>query len=181
MRILIEDTVFLSLDNQTKLFPHTNECGKLEENIIKLISGIKVLDIPILVTEQYSKAIGPTIESIVDLLGDECKPIEKMAFSCMDEPIFVSALEKTNKKNIIICGIESHVCVLQTAIDLLDKGYKPIIIEDCVSSRNPNDKKHAIRRMARSGAIISTYESILFELQRFSGTDRFKLISKIIK
>jgi hypothetical protein len=181
MRILLEDTVFLSLDNQSRLFPSIFENEKLEINLLKLISGMKVLELPILVTEQYSKAIGATIESIVESLGDLYQPIEKMAFSCMDEPNFVSALKALNRKNVIICGIESHVCVLQTTIDMLDAGYKPIIIEDCVSSRNPNDKKHAIRRMARSGAIISTYESILFELQRYSGTDRFKAISKIIK
>lgn len=181
MRILTEDTAFLSLDNQSRLFPSIFESEKLEINIIKLISGIKVLEIPILVTEQYSKAIGATIESIINLLDEDYKPIEKMAFSCMDEPNFVTTLKALNRKNVIICGIESHVCVLQTTIDMLSAGYQPIIIEDCVSSRNPNDKKHAIRRMARSGAIISTYESILFELQRFSGTDRFKAISKIIK
>ncbi len=181
MRILTEDTVFLSLDNQSRLFPAIYECEKLEINILKLLEGMKVLDIPILVTEQYSKAIGGTIESIVESLGAEYKPIEKMAFSCMDEPNFVTALEAAKRKNIIICGIESHVCVLQTTIDMLAAGYQPIIIEDCVSSRNPNDKKHAIKRMASSGAMISTYESMLFELQRHSGTDRFKAISKIIK
>ncbi|MEI6089068.1 MAG: hydrolase [bacterium] len=181
MRILIEDTAFLSLDNQSRLFPSIFENEKLEINLLKLISGMKVLDLPILVTEQYSKAIGSTIPSIINLLADKYHPIEKMAFSCMDEPNFVNALKAMNRKNVIICGIESHVCVLQTTIDMLSAGYQPIIIEDCVSSRNPNDKKHAIRRMARSGAIITTYESILFELQRFSGTDRFKAISKIIK
>lgn len=181
MRILSDDTAFLSLDNQSRLFPTIFENDKLEINLLKLISGMKVLELPILVTEQYSRAIGATIESLVNLMGEKYQPIEKMSFSCMDEPNFVSALENLNRKNIIIGGIESHVCVLQTAIDMLSAGYQPIIIEDCVSSRNPNDKKYAIKRMALEGAVISTYESILFELQRFSGTEQFKAISKIIK
>ena len=89
--------------------------------------------------------------------------------------------QKTGKKNIILMGIESHVCVLQTCLDLLDNGYRPVLIEDCVSSRYKNDKKFAVKRMHQAGAIVSTYESILFELTVVSGTEQFKAISKIIK
>jgi nicotinamidase-related amidase len=90
-------------------------------------------------------------------------------------------LKESGKKNVILCGIESHVCVLQTTLDLIENGYQPVLIEDCVSSRNLNDKNIAVERMRQEGAIISTYESILFELLEVSGTEKFKEISKIVK
>jgi nicotinamidase-related amidase len=90
-------------------------------------------------------------------------------------------LKALGKKFIIITGIESHVCVLQTTLDLLEQGFVPVVVEDCVSSRRKNDKKHAIHRMRQEGAIISTYESVLFELLRYSGTEEFKAISKLVK
>ena len=104
-----------------------------------------------------------------------------MAFSCCDDTGFMNELKTFGKKNVIIAGIESHVCVLQTTIDLLENNYQPIVVEDCVSSRTLNNKNMAIERMRQEGAIITTYESILFELCRFSGTDAFKAISKLVK
>jgi nicotinamidase-related amidase len=86
-----------------------------------------------------------------------------------------------NPRYVILAGIETHVCVLQTCIDLIDNGFHPVVVEDCVGSRNPNDKNIAIRRMQQEGAMITTSESILFELLRFSGTEEFKKISKLVK
>lgn len=181
MRILKEETCVLSLDIQTRLLPHIYEYEAMLETAAKLFKGMKVLDIPFLVTEQYSKALGNTDENLQKEIGDEYKPIEKMSFSCMDEPSFVSALEKTGKKNVIIAGIESHVCILQTVVDMAAEGYQTIVVADAVSSRKYYDKKIALKRMAAEGAIITTYESLLFELQRVSGTPEFKEISKIVK
>jgi nicotinamidase-related amidase len=93
----------------------------------------------------------------------------------------MEGIATSGKENIIIAGIESHVCVMQTAIDLINNGYHPVVVEDCVSSRSENDKKMAIERMRDEGAIITTCESILFELLRFSGTEQFKGISKLVK
>jgi nicotinamidase-related amidase len=87
----------------------------------------------------------------------------------------------SGKENIIIAGIESHVCILQTVVDLIQNGYHPVVVEDCVSSRHENDKRMAIERMRQEGAIITTVESILFELLRYSGTEQFKGISKLVK
>jgi nicotinamidase-related amidase len=182
MRILKDKTVLLIIDIQSKLFPSIYENQKLEQNVIKLINGLDAIGgIPVIVTEQYSKGIGPTIDSVKELLNGKYQPIEKMSFSCCDNPEFMTALKATGKKNLIIIGIESHVCVLQTVIDLIEKDYNPVVIEDCVSSRNINDKNIAIERMRYEGAIISSYESILFELCRYSGTDEFKKMSKIVK
>lgn len=180
MRILKENTVGLFIDIQERLFPHMQEMDLLEKKLITLTAGLKVLEIPFLVTEQYTKGLGFTILPLKLALGDY-SAIEKIAFSCCDEPRFVNTLSASGKKNVIICGIETHVCVLQTAIDLLQAGYQPVVIEDCVSSRNLSDKHTAIERMRQEGAVISSLESILFELARYSGTETFKSISKLVK
>jgi isochorismate hydrolase len=156
------------------------EQEKLIQNTTKLISGFNALNIDILVTQQYTKGLGETITPVKDLL----KPFnysEKLAFSCCDDSAFFNTLTDKNKKNVILFGIESHVCVLQTTIDLIEKGYTPIVIEDCISSRNLNDKKIALKRMEKESAIISTVESVLFELTRYAGTEEFKAISKIVR
>jgi nicotinamidase-related amidase len=104
-----------------------------------------------------------------------------MSFSCFDEPIVREHLNSLNRSIIILFGIEAHVCVMQTCIDLIENGYKPVIVEDCVSSRNINDKKISIERMRQEGALVTTYESLLFELTRFAGNEVFKRISGIVK
>jgi nicotinamidase-related amidase len=180
MRIERDETAALVIDIQERLFPFIHEHDILAKNAGILIKGMQALEIPLLLTQQYTKGLGPTIEALSGLLpGTE--PIEKMAFSCCDEPKFDIELELLSKKYIIITGIETHVCVLQTAVDLLERGYIPVIVEDCVSSRSLNDKKTAIRRMHKEGALITTYESVLFELLRYSGTDEFREISKLVK
>ena len=180
MRIKKEDSALVLIDIQERLLPHMYEYEILEKNCNTLISGMQILNIPMLVTELYSKGIGRTIESVRNALGD-FELIEKMSFSCCGESSFLHSLEKLSKKNVILCGIESHVCVLQTALDLYERGFQPVLIADCVSSRKLNDKTHAIERMRQTGLIISTYESILFELCQVAGTEQFKAISKLVK
>jgi hypothetical protein len=170
MRILRENTIGIFIDIQEKLFPHMQERSMLEQNLVKLNTGLRILEIPIVVTEQYSKGLGFTI-SPLKLALEEFSAIEKTAFSCCDEPQFINTLSASGKKNVIVCGIETHVCVLQTTIDLLD----------CVSSRKLSDKNIAIERMRQEGAIISSMESVLFELTRTSGTESFKAISRLVK
>ena len=180
MRILKEYSVALIIDIQERLFPFIYENEKLVKNISILIEGLKALSIPILVTEQYVKGLGPTVAPVaVHIEG--IKRTEKMCFSCCDEPRIAEAIAVAGKDYIIIAGIESHVCVLQTVIDLKHNGYHPVVVEDCISSRRENDKKIAIDRMRLEGAMITTYESILFELLRYSGTDEFKAISRLVK
>lgn len=180
MRIKVEESAGLIIDIQEKLLPHISEHHQLARNTEILISGLKILEVPLIVTEQYVKGLGPTIAPISDLLIDN-QSIEKMSFSCCDEELFTNKINKLEKKVIIIAGIEAHVCVLQTVIDLLEKGFRVVVIEDCVSSRSLSNKNNAIERMRQEGAIISSYESILFELTRVSGTEKFKAISKLVK
>ena len=180
MRIQKEDAAGLIIDIQERLFPHMHEHEALAKNNGILVQGLKLLGLPVLVTQQYTRGLGPTIPGMKVLI-EGFPGIEKTAFSCCDEPEFIKALAETSKKFILIAGIESHVCVLQTVIDLTERGYEPVVVEDCISSRKPNDKNASIRRMSREGAIITTYESILFELCRFSGTVEFKAISNLVK
>lgn len=180
MRINKENTLAVIIDIQERLYPFIYENEKLTENIIKLIKGLKVLGTEFIITEQYSKGLGHTVSSINELVQNDLH-IEKMSFSCCGSDEFLLHLKNKNKKNIVISGIESHVCVLQTVIDLINLGFQPVLIEDCVSSRNINDKNVAVARMRKEGAVISTYESILFELCEVSGTPVFKEISKLVK
>ncbi len=180
MRVLKENTAGLVIDIQERLYPHIYENEAIARNTGILIEGLKVLGVPVLVTQQYTRGLGPTIPGLLESIRD-FPLIEKSAFSCCDEPDFIRALDETHKQFVLIAGIESHVCVLQTVIDLLEREYQPVVVEDCVSSRKANDKRLSVRRMRREGAIVTSYESILFELCRFSGTDEFKSISKLVK
>jgi len=180
MRILKDRSAALIIDIQERLYPFIFENEKLTINVSKLIEGLKIIGIPIFITEQYVKGLGPTIEPVATLLGSHPR-IEKMAFSCCDEPRVMEGIAVTGKENILIAGIESHVCVLQTVLDLTRNGYHPVVVEDCVSSRHENDKRVAIERMRQEGAIITTSESILFELLRYSGTEQFRGISRLVK
>lgn len=180
MRILKEKTCAVVIDMQKRLLPVIHEHDKLEKNINILIRGLKALEVPILATQQYTKGLGTTSDMIKEALG-ESETIEKASFSCLDELTFKNKLESLNKKCVIIAGVESHICVQQTVLDLLDNGYLPVVVQDCVGSRSKNDKEIAIERMKKAGAIITTYESILFELCRISGTVPFKTISNLVK
>lgn len=180
MRILKERCAAIIIDVQERLFPLIAENEKLTKNLGTLIQGLKALGVQIFVTEQYVKGLGPTIEPVASHLQLQ-KRIEKMSFSCCDEPRLMEGLAVSGKEYIIVAGIESHVCVLQTVIDLKRNGYYPVVVEDCVSSRNLNDKKIAVERMRQEGALITTYESLLFELLRYSGSEQFRTISKLVK
>lgn len=180
MRVLKQEAVGVVVDVQEKLYPHIDNNEELKKNLEILIKGLKSLDIPLLVTQQYTKALGETIEGVSKAIG-EYSAIEKRPFSCYDEEEFKNKLDSMDRKYVILCGIESHICVMQTAIDLKEKGYIPVIVEDCVSSRRKNDKRVALDRLRNEGAIVTTYESLLFELCRTSKADNFKTISKLVK
>jgi len=180
MRIRKGETLAILVDMQERLFPHIHEHRQLVENVSKLIRGLQVLDMPILITEQYSKGLGPTILDVQNTLQNY-QPLEKMTFSCCGAPGLMATLRDRNIKNAILMGIEAHACVLQTAVDLLENGYAPVVVDDCVSSRKLHDKQVAVARMRQEGAVITTCESILLELCVQAGTDSFKAISKIIK
>jgi len=180
MRILKENTIGLVIDIQERLVPVMEESEMFIENCSKLIQGLQILGLSLLVTQQYTKGLGETVEEIKSLIKD-FQYIEKKDFSCFDEPVFAEKIALSGALNVIICGIESHVCVLQTAIDLKEAGYNPVVVFDCVSSRSFDSVDLAAERFRYEGIMMTSMESILFELTRSAGAAEFKEISKLVK
>ena len=180
MRIHREKSIAVVIDFQERIFPAIHGNDRLLARVPLLLNGLKVLGVPMIVTEQYVKGLGPTVAPIAAAIEGVGR-IEKSSFSCCDEPKFMMELASSGRDHVIIAGIESHVCVLQTVIDLQQSGYHAIVVEDCISSRNPHDKEIALERMRREGAILTTSEAILFELLRYSGGETFKAISALVK
>lgn len=180
MNLNKENTIGLVIDIQEKLLPHMFNKDEVTSNCLKMVNGLHILNVPIIVTQQYTKGLGNTIENISGAIGN-FSYIEKLTFSCYREPSFIKIMNHSNKRNTIIMGIESHVCVLQTALDLLNNNFTPVIITDAIGSRKQNDMKIAMWRMRDAGCIMSTTESILFELCQKAGTAEFKEISKLVK
>jgi len=180
MRILAEDTAVLVVDYQERLMPAMHHWEGLEHNSDILLKGLKNLGVPMVISQQYTKGLGMTIPSIFKAAETEVY-FDKMAFSCYDDKEIKDKIDGLGKKNIIVCGIETHVCVLQSCIDLKAAGYNVLLAADCTASRKPGDKKMGLRRAVQEGVMITTYEAILFELLRKAGGDVFKAISKLIK
>lgn len=181
MRVTRNNTLAVIVDVQERLHPLMYNADHVLTKATTLIRGLTVLDIPILITEQYPKGLGTTVEPIREALGDRFNPIVKSAFSCCDERDFSRRLTEHGRRTVLIAGIESHVCVLQTSLDLLDADYDPVVVLDATSSRSARDQEIAARRIEREGGRITSVESILFEIARVSGTDQFKSISKLVK
>lgn len=179
-RIIREDAILVMVDFQERLMPAMKDAEALEKSVVKLVQGIRTLEVPVLVTQQYTKGLGATIPAIAKTLV-EFSPIEKTDFSATGEIDFLEALNETGKTTVILCGIETHVCVAQTALHLLELGYDVFLVEDAVSSRDKNDKKCAIKRMVQAGARPVTVEAVLFELLVTAKAAEFKEISRIVK
>lgn len=180
MRIKKENTTGLVIDIQERLSPAMWEKEKFLKNCQTLIQGLNELTVPLVVTQQYTKGLGETAPEIKSVLP-KFEYIEKREFSCCDEPAVNAKLAELQTKNVIICGIESHVCVLQTAIDLKEAGFNPVVVMDCVSSRVPESVELAKERFRFEGIMMASVESILFELTRSSASPKFKAISKLVK
>jgi nicotinamidase-related amidase len=180
MRITKENTTGLVVDIQERLFPVMWEKEKLLSNCKMLLTGLAELNIPTMVTQQYTRGLGETLPEIKAAIPD-FEYIEKRDFSCCDEPAVIEKLKESGAKNIILCGIESHVCVLQTAVDLKDAGLNPVVVMDCVSSRTSENVELAKERFRFEGIMMTSVESVLFELTRSSGAPQFKAISKLVK
>ncbi|ACF45540.1 isochorismatase hydrolase [Prosthecochloris aestuarii DSM 271] len=175
-----EDTVLLIIDVQGKLASLVYESEIVEKNIRKLIKACRVLDVPILYAEQYPKGLGRTIEAVRELLTEEA-PHEKITFSCCGSPDFMEHLRSLKRNEVIVTGIETHVCVYQTSIDLMEYGYNVHLITDAVSSRAREDRETGFHCIEKAGAWLKSTEMAIFELLRVAQGEKFKEISAIIK
>ncbi len=153
---------------------------RLLRNCTLLIEGLQLLGIPLIVTQQYSKGLGNTLPEIQEIIRD-FSYFEKRDFSCCGEDEVVSRIHATHASDILLCGIESHVCVLQTALDLKMLGFNPVIVADAVSSRFKMNRKLAADRFRFEGIMMTSVESVLFELLQSSASPEFKAISALVK
>ena len=181
-RIQRENCQAMIIDVQEKLSPHIYRYNDILKKTLILIQGLQVLDIPILLNEQYPEGLGRTVPEIMAVLDTiKSKTIEKVTFSACDNDETWNYLAQQNRISVLVFGVEAHVCVMQTVLDLLDNGMQPVVIADAIGSRSAYDRRQAIRRMRRAGAVITTTEAILFELCRSSKDPAFKAISQLVK
>ena len=180
MRFSPESSLLIVIDVQEKLFATMYEQERVIENMIKVVGGAKILGVPIIWTEQYPKGLGPTISPLKAALnGNICH--EKISFSCLDDGDIKQAVKEVNAKDILLCGIEAHVCVYQTAADLMEKDNRVHLITDAVMSRHKSNYDIALRKMEQMGVHLTSVEMALFELQRVANGETFKPIAALIK
>jgi nicotinamidase-related amidase len=175
-----QQTALLVIDIQERVHAVMRYRELVESNALKLIRGCQLLHVPIFLTEQYPKGLGHTISSIRFAL-QAALPLQKMTFSCCGNEELLSALKEKGIRQVVLTGIETHVCVLQTALDLLAHNYQVHVAHDAVSSRRELDHDTALQRMAQAGTILTTTESVLFELMVRADIAEFKEISRLVK
>ena len=180
VRLNSTKAMLLIIDVQEAFLEPVKKMKSLVKRCCVLAQAANILALPIVVTEQYPKGLGHTAESLAAVLGNHTL-LEKTSFSCMAEPQAQEAIMATQKEQVIIAGVETHVCVLQTALDLLAAGKEVFVVDDAVSSRDSNDRQAALARMAQAGAVITTAEAVLMELIGGSRHEHFKAIQNLIK
>lgn len=174
-------TALVVIDMQEAFRASIADFDVIALRIAKAVQGFGILDVPVIVTEQYPKGLGRTAPEILEVLPSDFEVIEKTAFSSCGSQAFLDSLEEVGAKQIIVCGIETHICVNQTAHDLLQKGYEVHLLQDCVASRFDYNKFAGIRKMQMNGVVPSSVEMSLFELMRDSRHEQFKAIQRLIK
>lgn len=175
-----EKTGLVVIDVQGKLATIVHDSELFIANLVKLINAAKLLGLPILWLEQNPEKLGATVPELRAVL-DLVKPISKHSFSACGEPAFVDAIKKSKVNTWLLCGIEAHICVYQTALDLLDSGYMVELVSDCVSSRSLGNKTVALEKLTRKGAEVTSLEMCLFELIKDCRADEFKAALSLIK
>ena len=174
----VGDTALLVVDVQEKLIPSIIDHERLVWNVRRLVDGAKILGIPVVATEQYPKGLGATVRQVAERLGDVPS---KLSFSCCGCAGIFEDLEGRGIRKILVSGIEAHVCVQQTVLDLLGAGWRVYVAVDAVGSRSEVDYRIAISRMDSAGAILTTTEAALFEWCEVAGTPQFKEISRLVR
>lgn len=176
------DSVLVVIDVQERL------CKAMDQQVLAgltasaavLLESAAELQVPVVVTEQYVKGLGATLPELQEKMA-EAPRLEKMTFSCCGCSDFVEQIRATGRRQIVVTGMETHVCVLQTVIELLDAGYVVHLVQDAVMSRSEQNKLAAVGMMQQAGAVITCTESVLFQWLKAAGTDSFRKLSKLVK
>ncbi|NTV66251.1 MAG: hydrolase [Chlorobaculum sp.] len=178
--MISKDALLLVIDIQEKLAPAVFQSDRVIKNTGKLTRACKLLGVPVICTEQYPKGLGGTVDELKELIGEE-PPYEKLSFSCCGNNEFIKRLRSLGRNDILVVGMETHVCVYQTCVELLEFGYNVHLVTDAVSSRSEENRSLGIRCIERAGAALTSTEMAIFELLRVAEGDTFKAISKIVK
>ncbi len=176
-----DEVALVVVDVQERLVPAMNSrvSGELIHHIELLLEGFEALELPVIATEQYSKGLGHTIDKLSAATTGSC--VEKTSFSCCGEPVFIEELEKTGAKQVLLVGMEAHVCVLQTLLDLLDRGYIVHLVKDAICSRFKSDFETAVAMATAAGAVITSTEMALFQLVGGAKHPGFKAVSQLAR
>lgn len=175
-----EDAVLLIIDAQTKLMVAMEEQARVCRNTGILLTAAQALNIPVVVTEQYPKGLGPTVPEVAGLLPPDVRMLEKASFDAARDGL-LPVLEELGRHSVMVCGTETHVCVYQTVRSLLEQDYKVFPIGDAICSRSPYNYQNGLSLMDRMGACVLTAEGAAFDLLKVSGTPAFKTVSKALK
>ncbi len=172
-------TALLVIDLQERLMPVIAGKDEIFKNTNILMDGCGVLNVPVILTEQYPKGLGHTCAEVK--IPEGSQPIEKVCFSCVQSIAVLQQLKDKNIQSLILCGVEAHICVLKTALEALQQNFEVHVIADAVGSRVVYNKEIALLRMQQGGAFITSTESVLFQMLNEAGNDEFKAISKLIR
>lgn len=177
-----ETSLVVAVDFQEKLMPIIDRAESLIVNAKALLDGAGLFRVPVLATEQYPKGLGPTVRAIRDAFPETLTPIPKISYSCCDEPRFIEELAACEKaRQIVLTGIETPICLLQTALDLSERGFTVFLPEDACSAQIRADHSTALRRLENSGCVVTCVESILYRWCRTAGHEQFKALSRLIQ
>ena len=175
-----ENSALVLVDVQGKLALAMHDKERFFDTIVRLVKGARILQLPILWNEQNPDGLGPTIPEIAKLLTDQA-PLSKLSFSCCGNAEFIQELKKLNRQKLLVAGIETHVCVYQTAADLVDLNYDVQIVADAVASRTAENKHIGLEKCKQAGAGLTSTETALFELLKIAEGEKFKEIIKVVK
>lgn len=176
-----EDSLLVVIDPQGSLMHKIVNPDKTVKVINKLISIARELETPIIITEHYPEGMQPSIPEISEHLAEDYKPITKIVFSCYGEPDFVDAIKNSGRKTLVLVGIETHICVLQTALQCVEAGYQVFVVQDGISCRNLSDHEAGLKRMERNRVELITWEMVTYEWLRRADKPEFKKVLPLIK
>lgn len=179
-RMRRDDSVLLVVDIQERLLPAMDGHEEVAAAADRLVRAAGLLGVPVLCTEQYPRGLGATVDPVRTSLGP-APILEKMTFSCCGAEGLMGRLASLGRRQVVLAGIETHVCVMQTALDLLAAGYRPFVAADGVSSRFAADRQTALDRLRQAGAVVTTSESVMFEWLETAAAAEFKAVSRIVR